>query len=87
MAQNSQRLSWTPEEVDAKLKGIMSECYNVSNFCCLFSINRGLIEDYICRSAWMQEANTLVKTSQAEMSSLACFLVPMLLGSSKLQMR
>lgn len=29
MAQNSQRLSWTPAEVDAKLKGIMAECYNV----------------------------------------------------------
>jgi len=29
MAQNSQRLSWTPAEVDAKLKGIMSECYNI----------------------------------------------------------
>jgi len=30
MAQNSQRLTWTPEEVDAKLKSIMTECYNVS---------------------------------------------------------
>jgi glutamate dehydrogenase (NADP+) len=29
MAQNSQRLSWTPQEVDAKLKGIMAECYNI----------------------------------------------------------
>ncbi|THV07142.1 NADP-specific glutamate dehydrogenase [Dendrothele bispora CBS 962.96] len=28
MAQNSQRLNWTFEEVDAKLKGIMTECYN-----------------------------------------------------------
>ena len=27
MAQNSQRLSWTSEEVDAKLKGIMKECF------------------------------------------------------------
>ncbi|KAI9801266.1 MAG: hypothetical protein M1833_002836 [Piccolia ochrophora] len=27
MAQNSQRLSWTSEEVDAKLKGIMEECF------------------------------------------------------------
>ncbi|KAK7439782.1 NADP-dependent glutamate dehydrogenase [Stygiomarasmius scandens] len=29
MAQNSQRLTWTPEEVDAKLKNIMTECYNI----------------------------------------------------------
>ncbi|TFK51611.1 NADP-specific glutamate dehydrogenase [Heliocybe sulcata] len=29
MAQNSQRLVWTSEEVDAKLKGIMTECYNI----------------------------------------------------------
>ncbi|KAH8813539.1 NADP-dependent glutamate dehydrogenase [Flagelloscypha sp. PMI_526] len=27
MAQNSQRLSWTPAEVDSKLKNIMAECY------------------------------------------------------------
>lgn len=27
MAQNSQRLSWTAEEVDAKLKGIMKACF------------------------------------------------------------
>lgn len=32
MAQNSQRLAWTPAEVDGKLKNIMSECYNVSSF-------------------------------------------------------
>jgi glutamate dehydrogenase (NADP+) len=30
MAQNSQRLAWTSQEVDAKLKGIMAECYKVS---------------------------------------------------------
>jgi len=29
MAQNSQRLSWTPSEVDQKLKGIMAECYKI----------------------------------------------------------
>jgi glutamate dehydrogenase (NADP+) len=29
MAQNSQRLSWTPTEVDQKLKGIMTNCYKV----------------------------------------------------------
>jgi len=29
MAQNSQRLSWTPKEVDERLKGIMRECYNI----------------------------------------------------------
>ncbi|KAJ7150904.1 NADP-specific glutamate dehydrogenase [Mycena crocata] len=29
MAQNSQRLGWTPAEVDAKLKGIMSDCYEI----------------------------------------------------------
>ncbi|KAF8632177.1 hypothetical protein AX17_004917 [Amanita inopinata Kibby_2008] len=29
MAQNSQRLSWTREEVDAKLQGIMAECYEI----------------------------------------------------------
>ena len=27
MAQNSQRISWTSEEVDAKLKGIMEACF------------------------------------------------------------
>lgn len=27
MAQNSQRLKWTAEEVDAKLKGIMEACF------------------------------------------------------------
>ncbi|KAK0536151.1 NADP-dependent glutamate dehydrogenase, partial [Tilletia horrida] len=27
MAQNSQRLTWTPEEVDEKLKAIMKQCY------------------------------------------------------------
>jgi glutamate dehydrogenase (NADP+) len=27
MAQNSQRVSWTSQEVDAKLKGIMKECF------------------------------------------------------------
>ncbi|KAJ6470270.1 NADP-specific glutamate dehydrogenase [Mycena vitilis] len=29
MAQNSQRLGWTPAEVDAKLKGIMTDCYEI----------------------------------------------------------
>ncbi|KAJ7863800.1 NADP-specific glutamate dehydrogenase [Mycena olivaceomarginata] len=29
MAQNSQRLGWTPAEVDAKLKGIMTNCYEI----------------------------------------------------------
>ena len=28
MAQNSQRLTWTAEEVDNKLKGIMEDCFN-----------------------------------------------------------
>ena len=28
MAQNSQRLKWTAEEVDEKLKGIMEACFN-----------------------------------------------------------
>ena len=27
MAQNSQRISWTAEEVDGKLKGIMEACF------------------------------------------------------------
>jgi glutamate dehydrogenase (NADP+) len=27
MAQNSSRLRWSSEEVDAKLKGIMEECF------------------------------------------------------------
>ena len=27
MAQNSQRMKWTKEEVDEKLKGIMAECF------------------------------------------------------------
>ncbi|KAH8116201.1 NADP-specific glutamate dehydrogenase [Phellopilus nigrolimitatus] len=29
MAQNSQRLTWAPAEVDARLREIMTECYNV----------------------------------------------------------
>ncbi|KAG9003079.1 hypothetical protein FRB94_003392 [Tulasnella sp. JGI-2019a] len=29
MAQNSQRLQWTPEEVDSKLKDIMKNCYEI----------------------------------------------------------
>jgi len=29
MAQNSQRLAWTSQEVDAKLKNIMAECYGI----------------------------------------------------------
>ena len=29
MAQNSQRLTWTPEEVDTKLRGIMKGCYDL----------------------------------------------------------
>ena len=29
MAQNSARLTWTSEEVDEKLKGIMAECYKI----------------------------------------------------------
>lgn len=29
MAQNSQRLQWSPEEVDAKLKDIMKNCYEI----------------------------------------------------------
>ncbi|KDR76433.1 hypothetical protein GALMADRAFT_210431 [Galerina marginata CBS 339.88] len=29
MAQNSQRLAWTTQEVDAKLKNIMAECYGI----------------------------------------------------------
>ena len=28
MAQNSQRIRWTSEEVDGKLKGIMEACFN-----------------------------------------------------------
>lgn len=41
MAQNSQRLGWTPAEVDAKLKGIMTNCYEVSPapFRCLFVLH------------------------------------------------
>ena len=27
MAQNSQRIKWTSEEVDQKLKGIMEDCF------------------------------------------------------------
>ena len=29
MAQNSQRMTWTTSEVDAKLNGIMTECYKI----------------------------------------------------------
>lgn len=29
MAQNSQRLAWTSQDVDVKLKGIMTECYKI----------------------------------------------------------
>ncbi|KZT42691.1 NADP-specific glutamate dehydrogenase [Sistotremastrum suecicum HHB10207 ss-3] len=29
MAQNSQRLTWAPQEVDAKLKNIMKDCYEI----------------------------------------------------------
>ena len=29
MAQNSQRMTWTTEEVDSKLNKIMTDCYNV----------------------------------------------------------
>lgn len=29
MAQNSQRLQWSSEEVDAKLKDIMKNCYQI----------------------------------------------------------
>jgi glutamate dehydrogenase (NADP+) len=29
MAQNSQRLTWTPEEVDVKLRDIMKNCYEL----------------------------------------------------------
>jgi len=29
MAQNSQRLAWTSQDVDAKLMGIMAECYKI----------------------------------------------------------
>jgi glutamate dehydrogenase (NADP+) len=29
MAQNSQRLQWTSEEVDVKLKNIMKKCYDI----------------------------------------------------------
>ena len=39
MAQNSQRLAWTSQEVDAKLKGIMAECYNVCFFSFLLSLS------------------------------------------------
>ena len=37
MAQNSQRLAWSSQQVDAKLKGIMAECYNV---CVLFFLKK-----------------------------------------------
>lgn len=37
MAQNSQRLTWTAEEVDARLKDIMVKCYNVRVPLLLFS--------------------------------------------------
>ena len=29
MAQNSQRLQWSNDEVDTKLKDIMTDCYNI----------------------------------------------------------
>ena len=29
MAQNSQRLAWSTQDVDAKLKNIMADCYRV----------------------------------------------------------
>jgi glutamate dehydrogenase/leucine dehydrogenase len=29
MAQNSQRLAWSTQDVDAKLKNIMADCYKV----------------------------------------------------------
>ncbi len=48
MAQNSQRFKWSPDEVDAKLKGIMKECYEVLGFLLLL---RGLIpfpDMFIC---------------------------------------
>ena len=34
MAQNSQRLAWTTQDVDSKLKGIMAECYGVRSLEC-----------------------------------------------------
>ena len=39
MAQNSQRLTWASEDVDAKLKGIMADCYKV---CLSFQISQTL---------------------------------------------
>jgi glutamate dehydrogenase (NADP+) len=36
MAQNSQRLAWSPAEVDAKLNKIMTECFHVRSSSCLF---------------------------------------------------
>ena len=42
MAQNSQRLQWSHEEVDAKLNGIMTTCYAT----CLDAGSKWSGEDY-----------------------------------------
>jgi glutamate dehydrogenase/leucine dehydrogenase len=42
MAQNSQRLAWTTQEVDAKLKNIMAEAYGVSFFLVINTSNINL---------------------------------------------
>ncbi|KDQ19236.1 hypothetical protein BOTBODRAFT_170366 [Botryobasidium botryosum FD-172 SS1] len=41
MAQNSQRLTWTPQDVDSKLAGIMSNCYQN----CLSTAQRWIKEE------------------------------------------
>lgn len=47
MAQNSQRLAWSTQEVDAKLKSIMAECYQIC---------------YTAGSKWSGEKNSEAET-------------------------
>ena len=50
MAQNSQRLAWSSQEVDAKLKSIMAECYKVCPFKKIHSLsNTFLLDLFECR--------------------------------------
>lgn len=86
MAQNSQRLTWTTQEVDSRLNNIMTDCYNVSH---LVSQDLYILLSDVacrCRSAIPLDRNGVLRVRMCKPCP-AWLLVPTLQVSSRSRTR
>ena len=59
MSQNSERLHWTFEEVDGKLKGIMEKKYKVAVKCATITPNAARMDEYDLKEMWKSPNGTI----------------------------